>query len=111
MTGRHEATRTTPGGPLRTAAPPQRPGTFRLIGPARAAAVAHAHGPAAGLTALDEVRPAPGEHRHLVLRAELHARLGHLDLARGAMTEAVRAAGNPVERRHLQRRLTDWADR
>ena len=74
----------------------------------RAAAIAQVHGPAAALTALDELQPAPGDHRHLVLRAELHARLGQLDQAAAAMTDAVRAVGNPIERRHLQQRLTHW---
>lgn len=76
----------------------------------RAAALAQAHGPAAGLTALDNLQPAPGDHRHLVLRAELHAQLGHLDQATAAMTDAIRAAGNPIERRHLQQRLTHWTE-
>jgi len=77
----------------------------------RAAAAARAHGPAAGLSALDDLEPAPGDHRHLVLRAELHAELGDLEQARASMTRAVDIAANPVERRHLRRRLADWTGR
>jgi RNA polymerase sigma-70 factor (ECF subfamily) len=71
----------------------------------RAAAVALARGPEAGLAALDGLRAAPGDHRLLVLRAELAADLGRHGAARDLMHDAVRAARNDVERRHLQRRL------
>ena len=42
----------------------------------RAAAIALADGPAAGLAALHGIHAAPGDHRLLVLRAELHAQRG-----------------------------------
>jgi RNA polymerase sigma-70 factor (ECF subfamily) len=74
----------------------------------RAAALAAARGPTAGLAALDAVTPAPGDHRALVLRAELHHQLGQVDLARARLAEAVALARNDVERRHLQRRLDSW---
>lgn len=48
---------------------------------------------------------APGDHRLLVLRAELNAELGRVDLAIPLLREAIDAARNEVERRHLQRRL------
>ena len=75
----------------------------------RAAAVAVARGPAAGLEALDGVVTAPDDHRALVLRAELHWQLGQAEDARAVMSEAVDATRNDVERRHLTRRLASWA--
>jgi len=74
----------------------------------RAAAIALANGPAAGLAALDGIPSAPGDHRGPALRAELHARLGQTDQARTLMRQAVHAARNRVERRHLQQRLDTW---
>ncbi|MGV9311241.1 RNA polymerase sigma factor [Streptomyces sp. NPDC003691] len=71
----------------------------------RAAAIALARGPAAGLAALEGVRAAPGDHRLLVLGAELTAGLGRYPEARELMSRAVEAARNDVERRHLRRRL------
>lgn len=79
------------------------PSTAVLVN--RAAAVALAYGPAAGLAALDGLQAAPGDHRLLVLSAELHAELGDLEQARTLMARAVAAARNDVERRHLQGRL------
>ncbi|WP_342768781.1 DUF6596 domain-containing protein, partial [Allorhizocola rhizosphaerae] len=73
----------------------------------RAAAIALADGPTAGLAALEEIEPAPGDHRVLVLRAELHAQLGRLDRARAFLREAIEATRNEIERRHLLRRLAD----
>lgn len=73
----------------------------------RAAAIALAHGPAAGLAAIN-IEAAPGDHRLLVLRAELTAELGQLDEARRLMHHALQATRNQVERRHLQRRLDTW---
>ncbi|MEO6714714.1 MAG: DUF6596 domain-containing protein [Mycobacteriales bacterium] len=75
----------------------------------RAAAVAKARGAQAGLLALDEIRPAPGDHRAALLRAELHHQLGEYDVARSHLTSAIDAAQNDVERRHLEARLTDWS--
>lgn len=71
----------------------------------RAAAVSLASGPAAGLAALEDVVTAPGDHRALVLGAELNAELGRMERARALMAAAVAAARNDVERRHLNRRL------
>jgi RNA polymerase sigma-70 factor (ECF subfamily) len=75
----------------------------------RAAAVALARGPRAGLAAADAVVAAPGDHRLLVLRAELHAQLGEPGAARRLMAAALGLAGNDVERRHLQGRLDHWS--
>jgi predicted RNA polymerase sigma factor len=74
----------------------------------RAAAVALASGAAAGLAATDRVQPAPGDHRLLVLRAELQFQLGREADAAATMRAALAAAGNDVERRHLQDRLDSW---
>jgi predicted RNA polymerase sigma factor len=75
----------------------------------RAAAIARAQGPAAGLAALDTITTAPGDHRASVLRAELHAELGQFAEARHQMTLAVAATRNDVERRHLRARLDGWS--
>ncbi|MFJ4772348.1 RNA polymerase sigma factor [Streptomyces uncialis] len=75
----------------------------------RAAAIALAHGPAAGLAALNGIQAAPGDHRLPALRAELTAGLGRYPEARQLMRHAIRAARNDVERRHLQRRLNTWS--
>jgi RNA polymerase sigma-70 factor (ECF subfamily) len=75
----------------------------------RAAAVARAHGPAAGLAALDGLTPGTGDHRMLVLRAELHHELGQTGEARELMRAAVVATRNDVERRHLQARVDAWS--
>ncbi len=73
----------------------------------RAAAVAPAAGPAAGLDALGDLA-APGDldEGHLVhaLRAELLAELGQRDAAVAALRAARDAARNDVERRHLTER-------
>ncbi|MFI5619755.1 RNA polymerase sigma factor [Streptomyces sp. NPDC051567] len=74
----------------------------------RAAAIALARGPAAGLAALDGVQAAPGDHRLLALRAELTAGLGRHPEAQQLMHHAIRAARNDIERRHLQRQLNAW---
>lgn len=74
----------------------------------RAAAVALARGPAAGLVAAVGVQAAPGDHRLLVLRAELTAEMGELEAARTLMRQAIEACRNDVERRHLRRRLAEW---
>ena len=74
----------------------------------RAAAVAAARGPRAGLDALAGVRAAPGDHRVLVLEAEIHHRLGEAAAALACLERAVAAARNDVERRHLVRRLDGW---
>jgi RNA polymerase sigma-70 factor (ECF subfamily) len=75
----------------------------------RAAALAVARGPAAGLEALDGVTSAPDDHRALVLRAELHRQLGDVDDASTLLRRAVDATRNDVERRHLARRLATWS--
>lgn len=71
----------------------------------RAAAVTLARGPEAGLAAA--VDAAPGDHR-LLLRAELHGRLGRPELAAELLRQALPATRNEVERRHLRRRLASW---
>ncbi|MER7578070.1 DUF6596 domain-containing protein [Streptomyces sp. NPDC126514] len=74
----------------------------------RAAAIALARGPAAGIAALDGVPAAPGDHRLLALRAQLTAELGRRLEARQLMHHAIQAARNDVERRHLRRLLDIW---
>ncbi|PPK97435.1 RNA polymerase sigma-70 factor (ECF subfamily) [Kineococcus xinjiangensis] len=74
----------------------------------RAAAIARADGPAAGLEAARDLPTAAGDHRLLVLRAELTAQLGQRAAAADLMRQAVAVARNAVERRHLQRRLEAW---
>ncbi|QDY75150.1 RNA polymerase sigma factor [Streptomyces qinzhouensis] len=76
----------------------------------RAAAIALARGPAAGIAALDGVQAAPGDHRLLVLHAELTAELGQRPQARQLMHQAIQAARNDIERRHLHQRLSTWTD-
>ena len=74
----------------------------------RAAAVAAARGPRAGLDALAGVRAAPADHRALVLEADLHHRLGDGATAVACLERAVTVTRNDVERRHLVRRLETW---
>jgi RNA polymerase sigma-70 factor (ECF subfamily) len=75
---------------------------------ARAAAVAGARGPEAGLAALDGTPVGTAGHRHHVLRAELHHALGDLAAAHAHLAAALELTRNEVERRHLQRRLAQW---
>lgn len=89
--------------------------TLLRIGPspaaalARAVAVGEAHGPEAGLAALEEVRLA-GSHRAAAARAELLVRAGRTAEAREAFEEAIRLCRNDAELRHLRRRLAGLPD-
>ncbi|WP_299518839.1 DUF6596 domain-containing protein [uncultured Serinicoccus sp.] len=73
---------------------------------ARAVAVAEAHGPQAGLAALDGVEIA-GSHRLPVVRAELLARSGEVAAALQQLDTALAACGNEAERAHLRRRRAE----
>ncbi|WP_298891353.1 DUF6596 domain-containing protein [uncultured Serinicoccus sp.] len=70
---------------------------------ARAVAVAEAHGPQAGLAALDGLQIA-GSHRLPAIRAELLARSGQVAAALQQLDTALAACGNETERAHLRRR-------
>jgi RNA polymerase sigma-70 factor (ECF subfamily) len=74
----------------------------------RAVALGEAHGPQAGLDALDELAFEPqlaGYHYLAAARGEFLRRLHRTDDARLAFTEALLLAGNQVERDFLERRL------
>jgi RNA polymerase sigma factor (sigma-70 family) len=74
----------------------------------RAVAIGFAHGPAAGLAALDELAAEPqlaGYGYLAAARADFLHRLGRDDDARVAYTEALHLTVNEVERDFLQRRL------
>jgi RNA polymerase sigma-70 factor (ECF subfamily) len=74
----------------------------------RAAAVAMAHGPQAGLALVDELaEPLAGYHLWHATRADLLRRLGRRDEAAAAYRRAHALAGNPVERAFLARRLAE----
>lgn len=70
---------------------------------ARAVAVAEAHGPAAGIAALDGVE-IPASHRVAAVRAELLARDGDTVAARASYDQAIAACRNDVELAHLRAR-------
>jgi RNA polymerase sigma-70 factor (ECF subfamily) len=74
----------------------------------RAAAIAHADGPEAGLAALEPLlsEPALAGYGYLpAARAELLRRLGRYGEARAAYEEALLLTENAVERRFLAERL------
>jgi RNA polymerase sigma factor (sigma-70 family) len=74
----------------------------------RAIALGEAHGPQAGLGALDELGGEPqlaGYHYLAAARGEFLRRLGRIDDARLAYAEALVLAENQVERDFLERRL------
>ncbi len=76
----------------------------------RAVAIGEAHGPAAGLAALDELSTEPrlaGYHYLAAARAEFLQRLGRAAEARLAYQEAILLAGNNVERDFLTGQLRD----
>jgi RNA polymerase sigma factor (sigma-70 family) len=76
----------------------------------RAVAVGHAHGPAAGLAALDELAAEPqlaGYHYLPATRAEFLRRLQRTAEARLAYDEALALTDNPTERDFLLRRLAE----
>jgi RNA polymerase sigma-70 factor, ECF subfamily len=76
----------------------------------RAVAVGHAHGPAAGLAALDELAAEPqlaGYHYLPATRAEFLRRLQRTAEARLAYDEALALTDNATERDFLLRRLAE----
>jgi RNA polymerase sigma-70 factor (ECF subfamily) len=76
----------------------------------RAAAVAMAEGPEAGLALLDHLTASGALPRYHLLpaaRADLLRRLGRGDEAASAYREAIALAGNEAERRFLHRRLAE----
>lgn len=76
----------------------------------RAAAVAMADGPQAGLAVLDRVAGDPalkGYHYLPAARADLLRRLGRDAEAADEYRQALLVVGNDVERRYLERRLAD----
>jgi RNA polymerase sigma-70 factor (ECF subfamily) len=75
----------------------------------RAVALAEAHGPDAGLSALASV--AMAGHRLPATRAELLLRAGRPDEAREAFRAAAALCRNEAERAHLERRLDRLARR
>ena len=75
----------------------------------RAAAIAIADGPQAGLRAAERITPGAGNHRLLILRAELHAELGDLGTARSLLQQAAAATANDAEHEHVRRRLATLA--
>jgi len=75
----------------------------------RAVAAGFAHGPSAGLAALDELATEPqlAQYPYLAAaRADFHRRLGHHDDARLAYQEALILTGNRAERDYLTARIT-----
>jgi RNA polymerase sigma-70 factor (ECF subfamily) len=76
----------------------------------RAAAVAMAHGPEAGLALADRIEGLDGYHHFHSARADLLRRLGRADEAAAAYRRALELATNAVERRFLRRRLAEVAD-
>jgi RNA polymerase sigma-70 factor, ECF subfamily len=78
----------------------------------RAAAVAHAHGPAAGLKLLDEVGPQSGLggfEPYWVARADLCAKTGEIEEARRAYAKAIGLQSDPAARAFLIERLAALA--
>src|ERR1700728_1692297 len=78
----------------------------------RAAAVAHAHGPEAGLELLDEVGAKgglAGFEPYWVARADLCAKLGEVDAARSAYSLAIGLQTDPAARAFLIERLAALA--
>jgi RNA polymerase sigma-70 factor (ECF subfamily) len=79
----------------------------------RAVAVGFAHGPAAGLDALDALAAEPqlsGYHYLAAARADLLRRLGRTQEARLAYQEALLLTENITERAFLLERLTSLGD-
>ncbi|MEV6967730.1 DUF6596 domain-containing protein [Hamadaea sp. NPDC051192] len=79
----------------------------------RAVAVGFAHGPLAGLHALDELSTEPQLARYsylAVARAEFLERLGRIVEARLAFTEALMLTENAIERSFLEGRLAALPD-
>jgi RNA polymerase sigma-70 factor (ECF subfamily) len=76
----------------------------------RAVALAEAGSPEAGLAALDRLELDGYRYFH-VARADLLRRVGRIDEAREAYDRAISLAPDGPERRLLERRLTELADR
>ncbi|MGE0227177.1 MAG: RNA polymerase sigma factor [Dehalococcoidia bacterium] len=79
----------------------------------RAAAVAMAEGPAAGLAILEDIEAAGGLPRYHLLpaaRADLLRRAGHPREAADAYRQAAALCENAVERRYLERRLIEVSE-
>ena len=80
----------------------------------RAVAVAMAHGPAAGLAIVDDLRAVPSLRDYRILpatRADLLRRLGRLDEARAEYERALELTENRAERAFLERRLAECGTR
>ena len=78
----------------------------------RAVAVAMLGGPERGLALVDEIErrgDLAGYHLLYATRADLLRRLRRRDEAAAAYARALELAGNPVERRFLERRLAELA--
>ncbi len=73
----------------------------------RAAAIAMADGPRAGLAALDAVRGLDGYHLRHATEGELLLRTGDPASAAAAFERALPLTANAAERRHLERRLAE----
>ena len=74
----------------------------------RTVALAHAHGPAAGLAALDALPPADHDHRRHAIRAELLAQQHRFDEAVEAMRRSLTTTLPEPERDHRLRRIARW---
>jgi RNA polymerase sigma-70 factor (ECF subfamily) len=78
----------------------------------RAAAIAMADGPRAGLAALDGIRGLDGYHLRHATEGELLLRAGEPAAALAALERALPLTSNAAERRHLERRIAEaraWA--
>jgi RNA polymerase sigma-70 factor (ECF subfamily) len=76
----------------------------------RAAAVAMADGPEAGLALVDRIDGLERYHLLHAARADLLRRLDRYSEAAAAYEEALAARPGPVERRFLERRLAEMRD-
>ncbi|TDT97952.1 RNA polymerase sigma-70 factor (ECF subfamily) [Streptomyces sp. 846.5] len=74
----------------------------------RTVALAHAHGPAAGLAALDALPPTDHDHRRHAIRAELLAQQHRFDEAVEAMRRSLTTTLPDPERAHRLRRIAHW---
>lgn len=75
----------------------------------RAAAIGELHGPAAGLTEMEDLRGLQGYLPYVAGRAELLARAGRLPEARRAYRAALALPTNAATRRALTTRLAELA--
>jgi RNA polymerase sigma-70 factor, ECF subfamily len=81
--------------------------TNRAAALGRAVAVAEAHGPSAGLAALDALPDR--DHRWQAVQAELLARLGRFDEAISVMRRSLATTLPDPERAHRRRRISEWS--